>query len=446
MMRRVDYTTPFSPFSSSSPTLAYIAPDGAVLCEPQIHHELQAIETLGWNVIPITLTTAPRSAQPEYSFARQSWALDSAAPIARAVQGLLACVKLGPQATRSLVLLLRDMHRLGWSRPKTWALVARWLSAARLAQQLRAQHCTHVHAHGANEPAQVAMYAAALCGITFSCMAYGRELFRHSLLLKEIATRSSRLMTASQYNKQWLEQQGVSAEHIAVVRCSPRPAEVAPSGGERTNTLPFATRRLRTGPYRIGVLSSLVERKGIDDVLQALALLIRQGCAPVKLLIAGQGPERLRLQVQADRLGIHACVEFVGEVAPRAVSSWLRNLDLFVAASKPDRHGDVDGIPLVLVEAMAAGVPVVATRVTGIPELVLDNQTGFLAEPGQPPSLAEKIDRAMSDPDRLRAMAQAGRAHVRWEFGPEKNLRRLVSHFGAPPANQHDNDVLEKAA
>jgi colanic acid/amylovoran biosynthesis glycosyltransferase len=446
MMRRVDYTTPFSPLAPSSPTLAYVAPDGGVLCEPQIHHELQAIEALGWNVLPITLTAGQRSPHTEFSFARQSLALDAAAPVARVLQSLLACLKLGPEATRSLGLLLRDMHRLGWSRPKSWALVARWLTAARLAQQLRNHNCTHVHAHGAHEPAQVAMYAAALCGITFSCMAYGRELFRHSLLLKEIATRSSRLMTASQYNKQWLEQQGVSAEHIAVVRCSPRPAESPSPSGDRAGTLPFATRRLRTGPYRIGVLCSLVERKGIDDVLQALAALIRQGCAPVKLLIAGQGPERLRLQVQADRLGIHACVEFVGEVAPRAAGAWLRTLDLFVAASKPDRFGDVDGIPLILVEAMAAGVPVVATRVTGIPELVLDNQTGLLAEPGQPPSLAEKIDLAMSDPDRLRAMAQAGRAHVRWEFGPEKNLRRLVSHFGVPPANKHEHEVLEKAA
>jgi colanic acid/amylovoran biosynthesis glycosyltransferase len=278
-------------------------------------------------------------------------------------------------------------------------------------------------------------------------MAYGRELFRHSLLLKEIATRSSRLMTASQFNKQWLEQQGVSADHIAVVRCSPRPAETpTASSTERIGSLPFASRRLRTGPYRIGVLCNLVERKGVDDVLHALALLIRDGCAPVKLLIAGQGPERLRLQVQADRLGIHACVEFVGEVAPRAVGSWLRTLDLFVAACKPDRHGDVDGIPLTLVEAMAAGVPVVATRVTGIPELVLENQTGFLAEPGQPSSLAEKIDRAMSDPDRLRAMAQSGRAHVRWEFGPEKNLRRLVSYFGTPPASANEVEALEQAA
>ena len=184
----------------------------------------------------------------------------------------------------------------------------------------------------------------------------------------------------------------------------------------------------------------------MDDILRALALLIRGHCAPVKLLIAGEGPERLRLQVLADQLAIHRQVEFVGHLHSHAMAQWLMSLDLFVAAPKADRRGDIDGIPTTLMEAMSAGLPVVATALAGVPELVVAGQTGYLAQPADPASLASEIDKAMCEPERARALGRAARAHVRWEFGREVNAHRLIKHFQQAKPQAEPSAELHRAA
>ena len=444
------------------PTLGYIAPDGAALCEPLVHQELVDIEALGWRIIPIAIKPAQHSPRPGQDYARCSLVLQSGNRLRQWLSGLSAAIQWGTTAAASLRLLAADMRDLGLARARSWQLPGHWLAGARVARLLKARGCTHIHAHGAHDPAQIAMYAAAISGIPFTCMAYGNDLFRHGWLLPQKAQRARRLLTVSHFNKTWLEQHGVDGRQVDVIRCTPDASVIQRTGLQAARALavqedlqpasrsvpqtapPF--KRMRTGAYRIGTLARLVERKGVDDLMRALAQLIRSGCAPVKLLVAGEGPERLRLQVLADQLGIHPCVEFVGTIAPQAVAAWMRSLDLYVAAGKPDRHGDVDGIPLTLIEAMSLGMPVVATRITGVPELVLADQTGYLAEPGQPDSLATQIDRAMSEPERARSLGSAARAHVRWEFGREKNLRRLVSHFHAPSVTPETGIALEQAA
>jgi glycosyltransferase involved in cell wall biosynthesis len=139
-------------------------------------------------------------------------------------------------------------------------------------------------------------------------------------------------------------------------------------------------------------------------------------------------------------------VDFVGTIPKQAVAQWLHSLDLLVCADKTDRHGEVDGIPVNLTAAMSLGVTVVSTRVSGVPELVVDGQTGYLAEPGDPQSLAARIDRAMAEPERARALGRAARAHVRWEFGRELNLRRLLRHFGGSPRAQTQPAELQRVA
>jgi glycosyltransferase involved in cell wall biosynthesis len=185
---------------------------------------------------------------------------------------------------------------------------------------------------------------------------------------------------------------------------------------------------------------------GRGGLLRATALLLRRRVAPVRLVIAGEGPERLRLQVLAEQLRIERHVDFVGAVARPAVGQWLRSLDLFVTACKTDRRGETDGIPVALMEAMSLGVPVVSTRICGVPELVVDGQTGYLAQPADPQSLADRIEEAVAQPQRARALGRAARAHVRWEFGREANLRRLVRHFADRPVPSTRPVPLEQAA
>jgi glycosyltransferase involved in cell wall biosynthesis len=107
----------------------------------------------------------------------------------------------------------------------------------------------------------------------------------------------------------------------------------------------------------------------------------------------------------------------------------MATLDAFVLACKPDANGDMDGIPVVLMEAMAQGLPVVSSRLSGIPELVMDQRSGLLAEPGDAQGMATQIERLMASPEYARTLAREGQAHVRNEFGQDVNIDRLLSHM-----------------
>lgn len=429
------------------PCVAYVAPELTAAAEAFVHQELMAIEATGWRVVPFALRETLYPTREALGLAHRTVVLLQGGWLRQAFSGLWACLQLGRSVLPALWWLLKDMQRLGLgrgrSRQQFWAALA----AARMAVQLRHQRCQHIHAHFAHGPADVAMYAAAMLGLPFTFTGHAQDLFKHGELLPHKAARARALLTISHFNREWLEAQGVAPDKIDVVRCTPDaggPAVKAASPG-RQGGVPGLRSRLRSGAYRIGTCGPLSERQGMDDVLRALALLIRSHCAPVKLLIAGEGPERLRLQVLADQLGIHRQVEYVGHVPTHALPQWLASLDLFVAAPKPDRQGDTDGIPVPLMEAMAAGLPCVATGLGGLPELVLDGQTGYLAEPDNPASLASQIDKAMSEPERARALGRAARAHVRWEFGREVNVRRLLRHFGDAEDTRDNADIGQAA-
>jgi glycosyltransferase involved in cell wall biosynthesis len=166
----------------------------------------------------------------------------------------------------------------------------------------------------------------------------------------------------------------------------------------------------------------------MDDLLRALALL-RKDLRSAKLVIVGEGPESDQLLTLSRELGLEDCVDFVGAMPHGQVLEWLRSLDAFVLASKKDSNGDMDGIPVAMMEAMSQAVPVVSTRISGIPELVLHEQTGLLAEPGNPDDLARQLFRLASDRNLRDALAIAGSVHTQREFGRDVNLDRLMAHI-----------------
>ncbi|MCG3136103.1 MAG: hypothetical protein HMLKMBBP_03927 [Planctomycetes bacterium] len=163
----------------------------------------------------------------------------------------------------------------------------------------------------------------------------------------------------------------------------------------------------RPEPRRVLVVAALREKKGHRVLLAASALLARRG-APVRLVFAGAGPCEADLRAEAARLG--ADVEFLGAVPPSGVRAETARAAVACLPCVRAANGDVDGIPVALMEAMAAGVPVVSTRISGIPELVEDGETGHLAEPGVAESLADALDRALGP--RGEALADAARAAV----------------------------------
>ena len=135
--------------------------------------------------------------------------------------------------------------------------------------------------------------------------------------------------------------------------------------------------------------------KGVEYLLQAMAI-IKQRFAPCTLVLVGDGSERHRLEAQTKELGIEQSVEFVGRAPPERVPDYMRISDVLVLSSTSE------GFPNVLLEAMAAGLPIVATRVGGVPDLIKDHVHGFLAEPQSPSDIAQKVITLLED-DELRA-------------------------------------------
>jgi len=191
-------------------------------------------------------------------------------------------------------------------------------------------------------------------------------------------------------------------------------------------------RRARAGSASLLVVGRLAPAKGFADAVLALGELRKRGLSPA-LVVVGDGPERERLAALARHAGVEAQVEFRGslsheELLPLYASAWL-----LLAPSKVIANGRRDGIPNVVIEAMAAGVPVVGTRATGIEEAVTPGVTGALAEPGDPRSLADAIEPLLRDPDAIERMGAAARAAVRERFDAAVNFERLVALFGGAP-------------
>lgn len=296
---------------------------------------------------------------------------------------------------------------------------------ARLARSLLCDGCTHLHVHFAHTPAQIAMYASAFSDIPFTITAHANDIFELGLLLREKAQRSRRLVIVSHYNLDYLRSVGVLADKLGSVRCgvsfAPKPDMpefVNKPGVPHRHTVP-------TG-----------RKKGVDDLLRALVLL-RGAPWQVELSIAGDGPLLGELERLVDDLQFRPFVSFLGPLGHASVAGWMHSLDAFVVACKKDANGDMDGIPVVLMEAMSQRVPVMSTRLSGIPELVVHDRTGLLASPADPASLAHELRRLLDRPALRSRLAEAAVLHVEAEFGRDVNLDRLPGYIMPLAAARH---------
>ncbi|MBF0624161.1 MAG: glycosyltransferase [Magnetococcales bacterium] len=269
---------------------------------------------------------------------------------------------------------------------------------------------THIHAHFASHPALAAFVIHRLTGIPYSFTAHGSDLHKAQCLLGEKIAASAFTVSISRYNRQFMldhveaRWQAAVRQRVRVIHCGIDPAGF----------------RLRchgpgTGPVRILCIASLGEVKGHRSLLEACALLDRQGLE-FECHLIGDGPLRRAIDHQVAVLGLGSRVTLHGAQPRPVVLDWLGRADVAVLASVPTRSGQREGIPMVLMEAMAAGLPVVASRLSGIPELVDDGVNGLLVPPGQPQPLAAALERLARDPGLRQRLGRAGRARVEEDF------------------------------
>ena len=216
----------------------------------------------------------------------------------------------------------------------------------------------------------------------------------------------------------------------ATLRYVPRtkPVTIVPYGVELGRFQPAARNGAHQSDVVVGSVARLSQEKGLDVLLRATARLIDSG-VPLRIVLAGDGPERARLQRLAERLGIAERVEFRGEVPHERVPAVLAELDIFVLPSR------AEGFGVAAVEAQAMELPVVASRVHGLPDVVEEGRTGLLVPPGDVAALAAAIGRLSADGGLRADMGRAGRALVERRYRWEENaaqMERLYQHLVQP--------------
>lgn len=180
--------------------------------------------------------------------------------------------------------------------------------------------------------------------------------------------------------------------------------------------------------FHVLSVGRFVEKKGFDDGLRAVAALRDQGVA-VRYTLVGEGPLRSALQREASRLGLGESVAFVGALARDRLRQHLGQADVLLAPSRTASNGDQEGIPVVLMEAMATGMPVVASRHSGIPELVRNEESGLLADERDIHVLGTHLRRLAADPDLRVAIGRRARRLVERQHDQERLTEELVGHY-----------------
>jgi len=293
----------------------------------------------------------------------------------------------------------------------------------------------HFHAHFAHSPTSVALFASKLCGLPFSFTAHAKDIYTSDIRqLQEKIARANFVVTCTEYNRRFLRELVAVGQSIYRVY----------HGIDVELFVGSSTVREPVPPYRILSIARLVEKKGLPTVFQALRHLLDQGYS-FRYTLIGDGEERRPILSHLHRLGLESVCNVLGTQPHERVIEEYREADLFVLGCQVASNGDRDGIPNVFLESMAMGVPVLATRVSAIPELIEDGRTGVLVNPGQPEAMAQSMVRLLVDGNLRKRIITAARRRVREEFNNRRLIHDLAEIFGqAGIQRQRENDTATR--
>lgn len=314
---------------------------------------------------------------------------------------------------KAISLLIRDVFSIGIITRNSAGLVFRFLAACGFSRYLTKHEITHVHVHFAHVPTDIAMYATKIANIDFSVQAHANDIFERGYLLEQKINRAKFFSTISNFNKKYLSQFDKELK-VKVVRCGVDENKFVPREAQPNNPV-----------QRVGVLGRLVEKKGIHILLEALPKLKKHYSYVIE--IVGDGPEKDKLESLVAKHELQEQVIFKGVMANNQVAQWLQELDFFVLPCVQDSNGDMDGIPVSLMEAMLKGVPVISSDISGVPELVINNKTGFSAISGDVKACALSLEQALGCNNQMREqISNQAIKHVKESFSLSGNTQYLA--------------------
>ncbi|KAB1439057.1 glycosyltransferase family 4 protein [Pseudodesulfovibrio senegalensis] len=405
-----------NPSDTQQKTLGMVLKGFPRISETFISNELRLLETMGFRIHIFSMRCP-----------RESFSHDSVKEIKAGVTYLPETMTKGLPALlwHTFMLMLErpgrffsGLRMLGKRfalAPKKYTWLKHFMQAAFLVRKAKGLNLGHIHAHFAHTPATVGLYAAHFEGVPFSFTAHAKDIYTQAPeRIMDKIDAASFLVTCTQYNKRHLEEVVRSAKPVHCVyhginldlfSCNGRPAKAS-------------------APYSIMTVARFVPKKGLDIILRALARLREKG-VDFRYTLLGDGALRDEIKAQVRDLGLQDVVDMPGTVTHDAVIERFRTADIFVLGCRQAADGDRDGIPNVVAESMAMGVPVAATNISGVPELVEHEQTGLLCESESVDDMEAAIERLLTDADLRARVIPAARAKVEAVFNNKELIRDL---------------------
>lgn len=396
--------------------IAYLVSRYPAVSHTFVRREVVALRRRGLEIQTFSLRETPgdQILSPEDEAERQgTWSILPTSPRKLAWAHMTALWRRPRQYFSTLRKAMQ--HRIPGVRSALWATF-HFAEAILLARELESRGIRHLHSHFSNAGGEVGRLASAYSGLGWSLTLHGSADFDSptSGLLGEKVADAQFVACVSHFGR--AQALKLSApehwERVVVVRCGVPLADI-----------PF--RRNRTSSNRLRVLSvgRLAPEKGFVGLVDAFAEVLRDG-VDAELRILGEGSERRNIERRIAEHNLGARVSLPGHVPESQVLEELRAADVFAMSSF------VEGLPVVLMESLAVGVPAVAPQLAGIPELIEHGRCGLLYHPARFEQLAEQLKRILRDQDLRQRFAEAGRRRIEEEFDIERAVEPLVGIYG----------------
>ena len=283
--------------------------------------------------------------------------------------------------------------------------------------RLKEKRINHVHAHFAGMAARTVFWIAKFFPITFSFTAHANDIFaprNFEIGLDKLVGEARVVITETDYSEKFLRER------------FPKRADRIHRIYNGLNLAEFGRANFSSDPPLIIAIGRLIAKKGFANLIRACALLVERGRS-FQCEIFGDGPLENELHAQIEQLGLQELVQLPGAKPQHELRARLAKASVFVLPSVPEPEGGMDNLPTVIMEAMATGLPVVSTRIGGIPEMVIENETGFLVQPEDVGPLAGAIEKVTSDRSLGQKLGHAGYDRARKLFSIERNVRELYA-------------------
>lgn len=298
------------------------------------------------------------------------------------------------------------------------ASIAHVFVASYWATELAGLPVSLIHSQWIHSCGTIGMYGAWLLGVPFSFTGHAVDLFRDRVALRDKIARAEFIVCISEFHRALYLEYGAAPERLITVHC-----------GIDVDSFEFRQRTRLAEPAHIITLGRLVEKKGNSYLVDACRILRDRGVR-FRCTVAGDGPltEPLRRQVEED--GLSGIVTVTGaSLLQEELAGFMQSGDIYVQPCVWSSDNDVDGTPRTLMEAMACGVPSIATRIAGIPDIIEDRRSGLLVPPNSSAALADAIQQIVDDHALAELLSRCGRQKIERDFRLPDCLRPLEESF-----------------